>query len=192
MENLPSTKKAPGSLQGGQENQLRVQEGESRQYVSFWLSGELFGVDIHDVKEVTVMMDITPVFHSPPEVMGYVNIRGEIHLVLDLRFLLGMPAAKVASEARIVIFKSSVAEPFGILVDSIGDVIEVAHDQIDIKADNAAAQSSLVKGVCKLKENLLILLEARDFLNKNRRSSSGSHPSGTHSGGSGQKVIGNN
>ena len=100
-------------------------------FVTFWIHDELFGVDILDVKEVTPVMKITPIFHAPDEVRGYVNIRGEIHLVINLRFLLDLPQHEITAETRIVIFKPTIAEPFGILVDRVGDVLEVDSGSIE-------------------------------------------------------------
>ncbi|PCI29034.1 MAG: hypothetical protein COB67_05045 [SAR324 cluster bacterium] len=139
------------------------------QFVSFWISNELFGVDILDVKEVTPMIKITPVFHAPDGVKGYVNIRGEIHLVLDLRFHLGFPEKETDQNSRIVIFKPTIAEPFGILVDHIGDVIEVKSDQIEsetqLESSGSKSRSAhLVSGICKLEKELLITLNPKKFL----------------------------
>ncbi len=138
-----------------------------KKFVTFWIQGELFGVDILDVKEVTPIMDITPVFHAPEEVMGYMNIRGEIHLVINPRILLNLPTRETEPDSRIVIFKPKVAEPFGIVVDSVGDVLEFDSGAIepDKKSDSPKTGKNLVSGVCKLKENLLIVLDARKILN---------------------------
>lgn len=142
------------------------------QFVSFRIGEELFGVNILDVREVTPLIDITPVYHAPDEIKGYVNIRGEIHLVLDLRYLLGFSCEEPTEESRIVIFKPKIAESFGILVDKIGDVIEVKSEQIETESRIESSSSSnhnenasrMVSGVCKLEKELLIILNARKFL----------------------------
>ncbi len=139
---------------------------QAGQYVTFWLDQELFGVDILDVKEVTPLMEITPVFHAPPEVRGYVNIRGQIYLVVDLRYKMGIEVGTPGPEARIVIFKDHVAENFGVLVDRIGDVTSVDESQVETDftlatSDREGLNQGLVAGVCKLKEKLLILVNAR-------------------------------
>ncbi|PCI27855.1 MAG: hypothetical protein COB67_07640 [SAR324 cluster bacterium] len=148
------------------------QQASSYQFVSFRVAGELFGVSILDVKEVTPMINITPVYHAPEEVLGYVNIRGEIHLVLDPRLILGLPAKKPDENSRIVIFKPTIAAPMGILVDHMEDVIEVrAHEveqsgsiQGSSQGDNLNSQ--MISGICKLEKELLVVLNARNFLRK--------------------------
>ena len=153
-------------IEAGNLPAIKAERSSMSKFVTFWIHDELFGVNILDVKEVTPVMEITPVFHAPEEVEGYVNIRGEIHLVINLRILLNLPSHDTTSESRIVIFKPKIAEPFGILVDRVGDVLEVPITAIesDIRPDSKKGKKNLISGVCKLKENLLIVLDARRFL----------------------------
>ena len=94
-------------------------EGISRQFCTLWVSGKLFGFDILDVKEVNLETDFTPISHSPAEVKGYVNVRGQIYLILDLRVLLGLDPAEIQRESRLVLFKPSIGESIGVLVDKV-------------------------------------------------------------------------
>jgi len=145
-----------------------------KQFCTFRLAERLFGVDILHVKEINRELDFMPVYHAPEEVKGYVNIRGQIHLVLDLRLLLGLETKKLDNNSCMVIFKQQIAEPFGVLVDKIGDVVNVSEDTIEEKfklddsitsnSDYIANSGNLVDGVCKLKDNLLVILNAKKFL----------------------------
>lgn len=150
------------------------------QMCTFRMAGRLFGVDILDVKEVSENIDITPIYHAPTTVRGYMNIRGQILLVVDLREIFGFEVAKkLPPTSKVVIFKSTVDEPFGILVDSIGDVVEVARNRIvdrrlDEKPESGnqhhnlrKARKDLVLGVCPLEKELLLALNARSILKKN-------------------------
>ena len=154
-------------MQNSAENlPIKSETAVFKKFVTFWIHDDLFGVDIIDVKEVTPLMTITPIFHAPDEVKGYVNIRGEIQLVINLRVLLDLPDREIGSDSRIVIFKPIIAEPFGILVDKVGDVLEVNSELIESESRSSTQKikTSLVAGVCKLEDNLLILLNARKFL----------------------------
>lgn len=143
-------------------------------FCTFWLSGRLFGVDILKVKEINRELDFTPIFHAPKEVKGYVNIRGQIHLVLDLRLLLGFESRELDNSSCMVIFKQSVAEPFGVLVDKVGDVVEVEESSIEERsnteetitrdAEGLTDVNNLIEGVCKLDDNLLVILSAKNLL----------------------------
>lgn len=145
---------------------------KKRQFCTFWLAGRLFGVDILDVKEINAGLEFTPIFHAPESVKGYVNIRGQIHLVIDLRLLMSYQNEKLNEKMRVILFKPSVGEPFGVLVDQISDVVEIDEKRIeDIQnakqegIDNLDSEKSgLAVGVSQLEKNLLVVLEAKRFL----------------------------
>ena len=143
------------------------------QCCTFWISGQLFGVDILDVREINADFSCTPIFHAPQEVKGYVNIRGQIYLILDISLMLGFEANNSLEHKQLVIFKHSVGEPFGILVDKVGDVININPDQIEKNhhennintgEDHRILSHELIKGVCKLTDKLLILLKSESLL----------------------------
>ncbi len=138
-------------------------------FVSFWIEEELFGINIIDIKEVTQLLDITPIFHAPSEVKGYVNLRGEIHMILDFRHMMGLVNKEPAKKARIIIFKTRVGEPFGILVDHIGEVVSVTEDQIEPRSPSDTLNThreDLISGVCKLEEKLMIIVNGFNLLNR--------------------------
>lgn len=140
-----------------------------RQFCTFQIAERLFGVDILDVKEINPEAKFTPVFHAPKEVEGYVNIRGQIYLILNLRLLLGFEKKAVDEASRLVLFKPQVEEPFGVLVDRIGDVVDVDVTQIenhdkDDQRDDKRKSAELWDGVCKLEEGLLVVLNSRNLL----------------------------
>jgi len=148
-----------------------ARQGDIRQFCTFWLAGRLYGVDILDVKEVNQELRFTPVFHAPREVKGYVNIRGRIHLILDLRRVLGMREAPLEEKNRLVIFKPVVGESFGVLVDAISDVVETPAENIEsgslaseeLPAEERGEAGGLVSGVCRLKDALLLIIDARQL-----------------------------
>lgn len=147
-----------------------------KQFCTFHIAGRLFGVDILDVKEINSETDFTTIYHAASEIKGYVNIRGVIHLILDLAMLLGLTPTDNAETKKLVIFKPAVAPNFGVLVDGIGDVVRVSELEIDtrIKAEDyfsgqdehKARAMDLMNGVCKLKKQLLVILDAGKFLEK--------------------------
>jgi purine-binding chemotaxis protein CheW len=151
-----------------------IERARPRQFCTFELAGRLYGVDILDVKEISPQTCFTPIFHAPAVVKGYVNIRGMIHLVVNLRGLLGLEDVPKTGQTKLVIFKPTVGEAFGVLVDRIGDVVEVMEDEIEDRrqADKGPPESgeqrgegrNLVIGVSKLEKQLLIVLNARFFL----------------------------
>jgi len=152
---------------GKAKERKEASRGGRLQFCSFLLAERLYGVEILKVKEITGETSFTPIFHAPPEVKGYVNIRGQINLVLDLRRLLGLDPGAVDASSRVVLFKQDIAEPFGVLVDRIGDVVEADEATVEwrepeAKPQDAAARSacdSIEIGVCKLERRLLTIID---------------------------------
>ena len=148
------------------------------QMCTFRMANRLFGVDILDVKEVNENTNITPIYHAPSEICGYINIRGQILLVVNLRETFGFDQGKKnnRSGGKVVVFKHSVDEPFGILVDEVCDVISVEQSRIvDRRASSNVSQEvkemrrskdGVVVGVCPLDRELLLVLNARHILAK--------------------------
>ena len=141
-------------------------------FCTFRLSGRLYGVDIEDVKEINTEINFTPIFHAIEEIKGYINIRGQIYLLLDLRKIFGFDEKEIDEASRVVLFMPTVGEPFGVLVDSIEDVVSVEEKMIENrrKQDQKIEESverraaDVGVGVCKLENELLIILNAKRLL----------------------------
>jgi len=149
------------------------------QMCTFRMANRLFGVDILDVKEVNENTNVTPIYHAPPDICGYINIRGQILLVVNLRETFGFDQGHKVSTGgagKVVVFKHSVDEPFGILVDEVCDVVSVDQSRIvDRRANELTSDSikefrrakeGIVMGVCPLERELLLVLNARHILGK--------------------------
>lgn len=134
------------------------------QFCTFWLSNRLFGVDILDVKEINQEMTFTHVYHASDEILGLVNIRGHIHLVIDLAMLMGLEPVKIDKQSSIVIFKHEAAEALGVLVEKIEGVVEADQDSIEKTVDPSGI-SQLLAGVCKLDDVLIDIIDPRCFMN---------------------------
>lgn len=137
-------------------------------YCTFRLSGRLYGVDIRDVKEINTEIRYTPIFHATEEIKGYINIRGQIYLLLDLRKVFGFKNKQEDENTRVLLFMPGVGELCGILVDKIDDVVTVDEMLIENRrqAEREAPEgherrgADIGEGVCKLDDELLIILSA--------------------------------
>lgn len=146
------------------------------QICSFYIGDRLFGVNILDVREVCAEVQITPIHHAPTAVRGYINIRGQIYLVIDLGTYFGFTNRPIDQNSRVIIFKPTVGEAFCILVDRISGVVEVdAQDIVDRRDPNTKnsqgnvterrkSESNLTQGVCRLKNGLMVVLNSAAIL----------------------------
>ena len=145
------------------------------QVCTFHCSGRWFGIPLIDIKEVAIAPLFASVPHTPPEIRGLVNIRGQILLVLDLPKLLGLapgrkPSGSSLTDQRLIIFKAAVGPSFGIVVEEVGEISTCDEGQTELleTLDFGAAvendRSALVRCTCNDDHRVLILLEPRHFL----------------------------
>ena len=128
------------------------------QFASFQIADLLLGIDIHQVQEINRNLELTPVPHAPTAVRGVINLRGEVVTVVDLRCVLGLPAAEFTRLTRNVIVNYA-GERIGLLVDAVADVITCSANDIDPLPENlGGVDHSYFEGVFKLTEKLLVVL----------------------------------
>ena len=140
-------------------------------YCSFWVGKRQFGVPVLLVKEVHAPTATTPIPGTPPAVRGYVNLRGNLYLLIDPDELLTGDAKPVAADGDLIVFKATAGENFAIQTDRVGDIVAVRGEQIAVPKTDAGQASgrqrcteSLIIGHAKLDHTLLTLVEPRELL----------------------------
>lgn len=141
--------------------------GVLKQFVGFTVGGEEFGVDIMNVREVAKPVHITPVPRAPDFVDGVSNLRGEIVTIINLRKRFGFDAKKTDENSRIVIVELD-EQPVGMLVDSATEVLKIIEKDIEPVPEIVTTEVSkeYLKGIGKLGDRLIILLELKNVLTK--------------------------
>jgi purine-binding chemotaxis protein CheW len=142
---------------------------EVQSYTTFRLRADWFGIATDVVKEVTLVPPLTPIPHTPGAVRGCVNLRGHIVLVVDLDSLLYRSPAELDANTRLIVLKPQLGDAWGILVQRIGDMVELDAEQMESYRTGSEAdsqdtgllpQEKLIHGVGKLDGHLLLILDA--------------------------------
>lgn len=137
---------------------------EHAQYATFHLGGLFLGVEVTRVQEVLRHQPTTPVPLASPVIRGLMNLRGEIVTTIDLRVRLGVDEPPLEREPMNVVIRADDGV-VSLLVDEIGDVIEVVDDDFEpAPATLPAAIGHMVVGVYKLAERLLLVLDCDRLL----------------------------
>lgn len=137
----------------------------SQQFCTFFVDGIQFGIEVLKVQEVLKFQEMTPVPLASPVVSGLINLRGQIVTALDLRSRIGIePRASGARPMNVVIRAEDGA--VSLLVDEIGDVIEAGEETFEEPpATLAPSARDLIRGVYKLDQRLLLILDTDKALN---------------------------
>ena len=138
------------------EERTMEKDGEM-QLVVFRVGKEEYGLDIQQVKEIIKMQEITEIPNAPEFIEGVINLRGQITPVMDMRKRLFVERAeKIGKDTRIVIVEAE-ESTLGIIVDAVIGVLHLAER--DISPPPVGGEREFVKGVGKIKEKLMILLD---------------------------------
>jgi len=128
-------------------------------YVTFHLGDGLYGIEVLRVQEVLTEQRLTAVPLAPPEVAGLVNLRGQVVTAVDLRRRLGLPPREEGSRSTDLVVRVG-DEVVALLVDGIGDVVEVAEGDLEPPPDTLTGPlADLITGACQLPDRLLMPLD---------------------------------
>ncbi len=134
-----------------------------QQLVTFRLGDEEYGVDILKVHEIDRMMDITEVPNAPSSIEGVINLRGKVIPVINLRKKFNLPPREADDRTKIVVV--DIGTSAGMIVDSVSEVLRISSDIIEPPPPMTTGLSSeYIRGVGKLKDRLLILLDIEKLL----------------------------
>jgi purine-binding chemotaxis protein CheW len=129
-------------------------------YVTFKAAGQLFGLPIERVQDVFRLVSLTRVPLAAAEIAGVLNLRGRIVTIIDLANRLQLKSAKGAAR-DLAIGVDVGAESFGVLVDSVSEVLSLSDDDRERSPINfGRALASASAGVFRLENELLVILDA--------------------------------
>ena len=136
------------------------------QMVVFDLATEYYAVDISDVREIIRMQSITRVPGTADYMEGVLNLRGKIAPVVDLRKRLNLRVTEQTKESRIVVIDID-NKDVGVIVDGVNEVLRIPVSAVEPPAQMIQSGDSIhIKGIAKLQDKLVILLDMDSILNE--------------------------
>ncbi len=134
------------------------------QWVTFRLADEKYGINVMQVQEVLRITEIAPVPGAPNEVVGIINLRGNVVTVINTRNRFGLEPIELDDSSRIIVIESG-EKVIGILVDSVSEVVDLYDSDIELAPNVGNNESSkYIQGVCSRDGQLLILVDLNRFL----------------------------
>jgi purine-binding chemotaxis protein CheW len=138
---------------------------ETQQLCTFFLDGRFFGVPVQQVQEVIRYQEMARVPLVPAVISGLINLRGQIVTAIDLRTRLGMDERNADQLPMNVVVRTDDAA-VSLLVDEIGDVLEVGEDTFERPPETLDGISrEMIRGVHKLPDRLLLVLDIEKAVN---------------------------
>jgi purine-binding chemotaxis protein CheW len=143
---------------------------QPREYLAFALRDETYAMGIELVREIVKVPPLTEVPRGPKELLGVMNLRGEVLPVYDVRARLMLQEAvqsvngpaDVSAQSRIVLVRSDDGDA-GILVDGVEGVVRLMPSHIE-PAPLGGTERPFLIGISRKAERLFIILDVEQAL----------------------------
>ena len=144
----------------------REQEQQIIQLIVFHLEDEEFGVPISEVREIIATGPVTPIPNSPKFIVGVINVRGEVPVVISLKERFRLRRKKEIESKHIVLTEQD-KSLFGLLVDEVTEVLRVEENTISKTPELVTKiHQDYVKGVLTIDNRLILLLDLARVLSE--------------------------
>ncbi len=136
----------------------------AREYLTFRLGQEEYGIDILKVQEIRGYEEPTRIANAPSFLKGVVNLRGTIVPIVDLRMRFGCDSAEYNSFTVTIVLHIG-NRTIGAVVDSVSDVMEIPSDAMRAAPEMSSAVDAVyIRGLAQMAERMVILLDIESML----------------------------
>ncbi len=126
--------------------------------IAFHLGDQQFCIRTTSIREIRGWAATTPLPHSPPEVIGVLNLRGSVIPIIDLAAKLGMRSHIDNSRAAIVVAEIGKGI-VGLVVDQVSDILSISSVTIQpLPALARSFDSAYAHGLIPLDRGMVCLL----------------------------------
>ncbi len=139
---------------------------DERQYVTFSIGSEIYGIEVMRAREVMYLGEITHVPNTLPYMKGVFDLRGTIVPLVDTRIKFKLDPRDYDLNTVIILIEYP-GQLIGLIVDSVQDVMNITPDQIQDPAHFAEeGKGDYVKGITKIDGKLIIVLDVDRIFTK--------------------------
>lgn len=139
----------------------RTEKKARKKHLSFRLGEELFTIPLAKVQEVLKLTTVTPVPNGPAYVRGFINLRGNIVTVVDLRMkMFDEKEFEDINRQTCIMICDVLNYPIGFVVDQVIEVYSYSKSDI-LEVDNSKNKKvDYITAVAKNEDdNLLVILD---------------------------------
>lgn len=129
----------------------------AKQFVTFVMGEELYGIDIFNTQEIIRIPEITPIPNSLEYVEGIINLRGDIIPIINLEKKFHM-VSNMKDKKEIIIIKAF-GTKIGIVVNKVFRVIQVEDKEITPPPSILSGiEEEYIKGVTRIDDNTKVVI----------------------------------
>jgi purine-binding chemotaxis protein CheW len=148
-----------------QDNQEAGASGATgREYLTFTLGDEEYGIDILMVQEIRGYDTVTKIANAPEFIKGVINLRGAIVPVVDMRIKFHLGNV-VYNQFTVVIVLNVCGRVIGMVVDGVSDVIALTPEQIRPAPEfGSSLDTQYITGLGTVDERMIILVDIEQLM----------------------------
>ncbi len=132
---------------------------EVKEFLSFLIDDEEYGVNILDVKEVRGWSDVRKLPNSESYLLGVLELRGEYIPIVDLRQRFNMEPAILCSTTVVVIVRNEEGQSLGIIVDAVAEVYQLSAGQIKAAPGYVKIDERFIEGIASVNGKHVVLIQ---------------------------------
>lgn len=141
-----------------------VATDSTREYLTFTLGDEEYGIDILKVQEIRGYDAVTKIANSPDFIKGVINMRGVIVPIIDMRLKFHLGQVEY-NEFTVVIILNINGRIVGLVVDGVSDVIALRGDQIQPPPEfGSVLDTAYIDGLATLDERMIIMVDIEKLM----------------------------
>lgn len=135
---------------------------ESRNLVVFTLDDQQYGLNLSCVERIVRAVEVTRLPDVPSEILGVINVEGEIIPVVNSRRRLSLPEREIELSDHFIVVNQS-GKSLALVADKVDPVLEIPEHRV-VVSDQVVPLASCVQGVAKMEEGMIIILDAETML----------------------------
>ncbi len=136
----------------------------NKNLVGFIVGDVHYAIDISRVREIVNPLPVTPLPHTPMEVTGVSDHRGDVVPVIDLRARFGLPPKEDERGTKWILINLA-EHVVGLVVDAVTDVFGARNDEIRPTPDVGGNRDLRgISGVARHEGKLTFVLDTMRFL----------------------------
>ena len=150
-----------------QENIADNEDSMSNKYLTFLVSGEVFGIGIRHVTEIIGIQPISTLPDAPKYIKGIINLRGKIIPVIDMRLKFKKGNLEYTDRTCIIVAELN-GRFTGLIVDSVAEVMDIGEGDISAPPDLGNGEGSrYISGIGKVNGDVKLIIELETLLGGN-------------------------
>jgi len=159
-----------------QVKETKKDDAETREFLTFMLAGEEYGVDILRVQEIKGWDSVTNIPNTPDYIRGVINLRGTIVPIIDMRLRFNLEPLEYGPTTVVIVLKvekdSETVRTMGVVVDAVSDVHDVPTNHVKASPDfGTTVDTEFVKGLATVGQKMVIVLDIDYMLNSHELAS---------------------